>query len=85
MPYWNGYRETHAASNDSDLPARRLKICYLAKERGIQYCNTLNNTALASPRIMVAILENYQQEDGSIKIPDILYQYLPFKEIRRQS
>ncbi len=85
MPYWNGYRETHSASNDGDFQARRLKIRYRAKEGGIQYCNTLNNTALASPRIMVAILENYQQEDGSIKIPDILCQYLPFKEIRRQS
>ncbi len=83
MPYWNGYRETHSASNDSDFQARRLKIRYRTKEGKIQYCNTLNNTALASPRIMVAILENYQQKDGSVKIPDILHPYLLFKEIRR--
>jgi len=83
MPYWNGYRETHSASNDGDFQARRLKIRYRTKKGEIKYCNTLNNTALASPRIMVAILENYQQKDGSVKIPDILHQYLPFKEIRR--
>ncbi len=83
MPYWDGYRETHSASNDGDFQARRLKIRYRTKEGKIQYCNTLNNTALASPRIMVAILENYQQKDGSVKIPDILHPYLLFKEIRR--
>ncbi len=85
MPYWNGYRETHSASNDGDFQARRLKIRYRTKEGELKYCNTLNNTALASPRIMVAILENYQQEDGSIKMPDILHPYLRFKKIRRQS
>jgi seryl-tRNA synthetase len=83
MPYWNGYRETHSASNDGDFQARRLKIRYRTKKGELKYCNTLNNTALASPRIMVAILENYQRQDGSIKIPDILHPYLGFKEICR--
>ncbi len=82
MPYWKGYRETHSASNDGDFQARRLNIRYRTKTGDIRFCHTLNNTAVASPRIMVAILENYQQKDGSIEVPAVLQPYLPFKAIK---
>ncbi len=49
----------------------------------MKYCHTLNNTALASPRILIAIFENYQQKDGSITVPEVLQSFLGKKEIRR--
>lgn len=82
MPYWNAYRETHSASNDSDFQARRLNIRYRTKKGEIKFCHTLNNTALASPRIMVALLENYQRRDGSVAVPEVLYPYLKFRQIK---
>jgi seryl-tRNA synthetase len=81
MPGMNKYGETHSCSNDTDWQARAAGIRYRTEE-GTQFVHTLNNTALASPRILVAILENYQQEDGSIKIPDVLIPYTGFSEIR---
>jgi seryl-tRNA synthetase len=81
MPGMNKYGETHSCSNDTDWQARSLGIRFKSDE-GTQFVHTLNNTALASPRILVAILENYQQEDGSIKIPDVLIPYTGFSEIK---
>jgi len=81
MPYWNDYRETHSASNDGDFQARRLGIRYRGKDGKIGYCHTINNTAIASPRIIVAILENHQQKDGSIVIPKVLVPYVGFDRI----
>ena len=83
MPSRNNFGETHSDSNLTDWQARRLNIKYKTKTGKKYFAFTLNNTMLASPRILIAILENYQQEDGSVLIPEILQRYLPFKEIKR--
>jgi seryl-tRNA synthetase len=49
----------------------------------LEFIHTINGTAFAIGRILIAILENYQQKDGSVKIPEVLHPYLPFKEIRK--
>lgn len=72
MPSRNAYGETMSNSIMGDFQTRRLKIKYRVKDGKTDYCFSLNNTALASPRILIAIMENYQTADGSIKIPDIL-------------
>lgn len=81
MPGRNGYGETHSNSIVLDFQTRRLKIKYRDKDSQVKYCHALNNTAIASPRILIAILENFQQEDGSVKIPEILQNYTGFSEI----
>lgn len=83
MPSRNGYGETMSNSIMGDFQARRLNIKYKTKEGKTDFVYTFNNTAVASPRILIAILENYQQEDGSIKIPEVLQSLTGFKEIRR--
>jgi len=78
MPAQNAYRELISCSNCTDYQARRLNIKYREKEgeapRG--FVHTLNSTAIATGRTIVAILENYQQEDGSIAIPEALRRYM---------
>ncbi len=83
MPSRIAYGETMSNSFMGDFQARRLKIRYKGKDGNTKFCHTLNNTAIASPRILVAILENYQQADGSIKVPDVLQPFVGKKEIRR--
>lgn len=73
MPGRNEYGEVTSASNCTDYQARRLGIRYRAPEqKGTQFVHTLNGTAVAVTRAMIAILENYQQADGSITIPEPL-------------
>lgn len=72
MPGRNNYGETHSDSNLTDWQARRLNIRYRDNDGQIKFAFTLNNTAFASPRILIAILENYQQADGSVAVPEIL-------------
>jgi len=72
MPYRKDYGEVMSNSIMGDFQARRLNIKYRKKDGSKEYCFTLNNTAIPSPRILIAILENYQQKDGSILIPKIL-------------
>ncbi len=72
MPGRGAYGETMSDSFMGDFQARRLKIRYKTKDGKTVFCHTLNNTAVASPRILVAIFENYQQAGGSIKIPTVL-------------
>ena len=81
------YRESGSNSNCTDYQARRLNIRYrLAPDQPpAGYVHTLNNTALATSRTMLAILEQYQQEDGSVRIPRVLWKYTGFKEIRPRS
>ncbi|MFZ3073682.1 MAG: serine--tRNA ligase [Minisyncoccales bacterium] len=76
MPSRNAYGETHSDSNLTDWQARRLSTRYRDKEGSIKYPHMLNNTVVASPRILIAILENCQQKDGSIAIPKVLQPYL---------
>lgn len=82
FPAQNKYRETHSASYFNDFQARRLNIRYQAKDGSLKYVYTLNNTMAASPRLLAAIVENYQQVDGSIKIPTVLQSYLGKKVIK---
>lgn len=83
MPSRGGYGETMSNSVMGDFQARRLKIRYRTKDGQTKFCHTLNNTAVASPRILVAILENYQQADGSIKVPNVLQQFMGKELINR--
>jgi seryl-tRNA synthetase len=78
MPAQNAYREVVSCSNCTDYQARRLNIKYREKEGEAPkgFVHTLNSTALATGRTIVAILENYQQEDGSITVPEALRKYM---------
>jgi seryl-tRNA synthetase len=72
MPSRGKYSETHSCSSLHEFQSRRLKIRWRSKGGKTNYCHTLNNTALASPRILIPILENFQNEDGSVTIPEVL-------------
>lgn len=73
MPGMNRYGETGSASNFLDWQSRRLNVKYTDPATGEKkYVYMLNNTALPSPRVFIAILENYQQEDGSVVVPEVL-------------
>lgn len=72
FPGENAYRETHSDSYFNDFQARRLNIRYRAKDGTLKYVYTLNNTVAATPRLLGAILENYQNEDGTITVPEVL-------------
>jgi seryl-tRNA synthetase len=78
MPAQNAYREIVSCSNCTDYQARRLNIKYREKEgeppKG--FVHTLNSTAIATGRTMVAIIENYQQKDGSVGVPEVLRKYM---------
>jgi seryl-tRNA synthetase len=78
MPAQNAYREIISCSNCTDYQARRLNIRYREKEGEAPkgFVHTLNSTAIATGRTIVAILENYQQEDGSVAIPEVLRRYM---------
>ena len=82
MPSQNNYRETHSTSNCTDFQARRLNIRYRNKSGKLNFVHTINGTAFAIGRTLIAIIENYQQKDGSIKIPETLQKYLKFKVIK---
>src|SRR2546426_5272871 len=66
MPSRGSYGETHSSSKFHDFQARRLRMRYRGKDGKIRYCHTLNNTLVASPRILIPILEVYQEADGSV-------------------
>lgn len=76
MPSRNAYGETHSVTSFLDFQARRLNLRYRDSEGKIKYCYTMNNTAIATPRILIAIIENNQQKDGTIKIPEVLVPYM---------
>jgi seryl-tRNA synthetase len=76
IPSKAAYGEMMSDSIMGDFQARRLKIRYRGKDGKVQFCHTLNNTAVASPRILIPILENYQQKDGSVKVPKVLQPYV---------
>ncbi len=81
MPSQQKYRETHSSSYFHDFQTRRLNIRYKDVDGKTRYVHSLNNTACATSRLPAAILENYQQEDGSIVIPDVLRPYMGGKTI----
>jgi seryl-tRNA synthetase len=78
MPAQNAYREIISCSNCTDYQARRLNVKYREKEGEAPkgFVHTLNSTAIATGRTMVALIENYQQEDGSVTIPEVLRKYM---------
>lgn len=77
LPGQNQYRETHSTSNDTEFQSRRLNIKYKNPDTGKnEFVHTLNGTAFAIGRIIIAIMENYQQKDGTIKIPAVLEGYI---------
>jgi seryl-tRNA synthetase len=82
MPGQKKYRETHSTSNCTDFQARRLGIKF-KNNTGNQYVHIINGTAVAIGRMIIAILENYQQKDGSIEIPKVLQKYCGFEKIAK--
>lgn len=77
------YGEVTSVGNFRTFQSRRLNITYKDKEGKKQFVNTLNGTAIALTRVILAIMENYQQADGSIKIPEVLQEFTGFAEIRK--
>ncbi len=82
MPSRGNYGETMSNSIMGDFQTRRLNIRYKKIDGRTEYCYSLNNTALASPRILIAILENYQEKDGSVLIPEVLQPLVGFERTR---
>jgi seryl-tRNA synthetase len=75
-----GYGETHSASRLYEFQARRLNLRYKGADGKTRFVHTLNNTVVASPRILIPILENYQNADGSVTIPEVLRGYMGGRE-----
>ncbi|PIS39685.1 MAG: serine--tRNA ligase [Candidatus Nealsonbacteria bacterium CG08_land_8_20_14_0_20_38_20] len=82
LPSENRYRETHSTSNCTDYQSRRLDIRYKDnKTNKLSLVHTVNGTAFAIGRILIMLIENYQQKDGTINVPDVLQKYLNFTKI----
>lgn len=76
MPGEGKYRETHSSSYFHDFQTRRLNIRYRDTDGSLRFAHSLNNTALATPRFLAVLVENYQQEDGTIRVPEALVPYV---------
>ncbi|HEA84447.1 MAG TPA: serine--tRNA ligase, partial [Candidatus Wildermuthbacteria bacterium] len=85
MPGQNMYRETHTADLMTDYQARRLNIRVRFKDGTKQFVHMNDATIFAIGRMLIAILENYQKKDGSVKIPVVLQKYLGTKEIKKST
>ena len=83
VPKEGTYREISSASYFHDFQTRRLNIRYRDNEGTLRYAHSLNSTAIPTPRILVSLIENYQQADGSIRIPKVLQSYVGKEIIRR--
>ena len=82
IPSMGGYKEVSSVSNARDYQARRGQIRFRREETGkIEYCHTLNGSGLATSRILPAIVEQYQQADGSVEVPKVLKRYMRGKEM----
>jgi seryl-tRNA synthetase len=81
IPSEGRYGETHSSSYFHDFQTRRLNIRYKDDDGKMKFVHSLNNTAIASPRILIAILENYQLADGTIAVPDVLQKYMGGKKV----
>ncbi|HEY4524466.1 MAG TPA: serine--tRNA ligase [Candidatus Paceibacterota bacterium] len=80
VPSENKYRETHSISYFHDFQTRRLNIRTRSADSRLHFVHSLNGTALATPRLLIPLLENYQQADGSILVPEVLRPYLGGRE-----
>lgn len=76
VPSLGKYRETHSCSTLHDWQARRANLRYRGADGKVRFAHTLNNTALASPRILVPLLENHQTEDGRVRLPEALQELM---------
>lgn len=76
IPSEKRYRESHSSSYYHDFQARRSNIRYRTNDGRLIFAHTLNNTAIATPRILMSIVENYQQKDGTVVVPEVLRKYL---------
>jgi seryl-tRNA synthetase len=76
LPSIDIYKEVSSVSNSKDFQARRGLIRFRNAEGKVEYCHTLNGSGLATSRLVPAILEQYQQADGSVKIPEVLVPYM---------
>lgn len=85
LPAQNTYREISSCSNCWDFQARRMNARYRRTDGKIDFVHTLNGSALAIGRTIIAIMENYQRKDGSIKVPDVLVPYMGGLEIIEKS
>jgi seryl-tRNA synthetase len=81
MPSQGKYRETHSASYFHDFQTRRLNIRYKDTDGKMRYAHSLNNTAAATPRLVTVLIEQYQQADGTIKVPDVLVPFMGGKTV----
>jgi seryl-tRNA synthetase len=82
MPGRGDWGEVTSTSTATDFQARRAQTRYRDKTGKTHFVHTVNGTAVAIPRMLIAIMENYQQKDGSVKVPAVLQKYVPFKEIK---
>ncbi len=76
MPSEGKYRETHSSSYFHDFQTRRLNIRYRDADGSLKFAHSLNNTALATPRFLAVLVENYQQANGTVRVPDALVKYV---------
>jgi seryl-tRNA synthetase len=79
-PFLKKYLETSSCSNCTDFQARRMNTRYQSKD-GMKFVHTLNGSGLATPRLLISLVENYQQKDGSIKVPSVLQPYMNGKKV----
>jgi seryl-tRNA synthetase len=85
LPGQDRFREISSCSNCGDFQARRMNTRYRPKEgKNTRFVHTLNGSGLAVGRTLIAILENYQESDGSIRIPDVLQPYMGMKKIEKK-
>jgi seryl-tRNA synthetase len=81
MPSLGAYRETHSCSSLLDWQARRANVRYRDPDGTIRFAYTLNNTAVATPRILAALVENFQTSEGKVQVPAVLRPYLGGREL----
>jgi seryl-tRNA synthetase len=80
MPSRESYGETHSASRFHDFQSRRLNLRYRGEDGKAHFCHTLNNTVAASTRMLIALVENHQQPDRTVRVPEVLRSYLGGRE-----
>jgi seryl-tRNA synthetase len=81
FPSLNRFRETHSCSSLHDWQARRANLRYRDTDGTVRFAHTLNNTAIATPRLLAALVENDQAATGEIRVPEVLRPYLRQREL----
>jgi seryl-tRNA synthetase len=81
MPSLGTFRETHSCSSLHDWQARRANLRYRDTDGTVKFAYTLNNTAIATPRLLAALVENFQDASQQIRVPEVLRPYLGGSEL----